>query len=736
MRIPSSVFAVGRYVAALALIAGAYVLIGAPNKTKLTPHDQAFYADPALVEYVQPGFTITVVSAKIATNGTVSVDYKLADPTGAPLDLSGVVTPGPISLSFLLADVPKGQTQFSSFITKTVTATSGSATATQPTSDSGGTTTTVSTGEYIYTYHTVLPTTFDPTATYRVGIYGSRNLTVWDLGTNYADAWFDWVPNGSKPAPRDVVRTPDCDSCHGSAATTTGALGLSAHGGSRRDVEVCIICHQPQNSDPNTGNSLDMKVFIHQIHDGSSLPSVAAGTPYQIIGYQNSVNDFSTVVYPADVRRCTTCHNPNNGAAQTNNWLTNPNMAACGSCHNNVNFATGVNHPGGPQADNSQCANCHIPQGELEFDASIKGAHVIPDQSTQIPGLNLLIVSVANGVAGKAPTVNFTVRDNQGNGIPMSTFISESGTLSFSMTGPTNGIAMTNFGADSTTPGYVTESATGASCSADGTCQYTFTHIIPAGSTGTFMIGGEARLTATLNPGDTNQQTTSYGAVNPVTYFSVDGTPVVPRRTVVAMSNCNSCHVYLEEHGDLRNNVEYCVICHNPENSDFTTRPSSTTPALASAPSQAINFALMVHKIHTGTNLEANFNQDYIVVGHGGSTNDFGAAFASVPAGIKNTGVRFPPMGPTGSVQDTTQCYMCHANNSEDVLPIGLHAVTDPQGLLNPAPATTSACTACHLDSATMAHAQANTDPKFGESCSVCHGAGAAYDAVAVHAGQ
>jgi OmcA/MtrC family decaheme c-type cytochrome len=736
MRIPSSVFAVGRYVTALGLVAGAYVLIGAPAKTKLTPHDKAYYADPALVEYVQPGFTITVVSAKIATDGTVSVDYKLADPNGAPLDLLGVVTPGPISLSFLVDFIPKGQTQFSSYITRTSAAATGSATAIQPTTDSGGTTTTVATGEYIYTYHNKVPTNFDQTATHRVGLYGSRNLTVWDLGTNYASTTFDWVPNGSKPNPRDVVRTPDCNACHGSAATVTGANGLSAHGGSRRGVDLCIMCHQPQNSDPNTGNSLDMKVFIHSLHDGSSLPSVVAGKPYQIIGFQNSVNDFSTVVYPADVRRCTTCHNPKNGAAQTNNWMTNPNAAACGGCHDDVNFATGLNHAGGPQIDDSQCANCHIPQGELEFDASILGAHVIPDQSAQIAGINITFVKVTNGAAGKAPTVTFTVRDNKGNGIPMSTFVNQSGTLSLTMTGPTNGITMTNFGADSTTPGYVTESATGSSCSADGTCQYTFTHVVPAGSTGTFMIGVEARLSATLNPGDTNQMTTSYGAVNQVIPFSVDGSPVTPRRTVVAMSNCNACHVYLEVHGDLRNNVTYCVICHNPENTDFTTRPSSTTPALASAPSQAINFALMVHKIHTGANLKADFNQDYIVVGHGGSTNDFGAAYASVPASITNTGVLFPPMGPTGATRDTTQCYMCHANGSEAVFPIGLHAVTDPQGLLNPAPATTSACTACHLTTSAMAHAQAQTDPKFGESCDVCHAAGAAFDVVQMHAGQ
>ena len=52
---------------------------------------------------------------------------------------------------------------------------------------------------------------------------------------------------------------------------------------------------------------------------------------------------------------------------------------ACGACHNDVNFATGEKHAGGPQFDDKLCANCHIPQGEIEFDASIKGAHAVPD---------------------------------------------------------------------------------------------------------------------------------------------------------------------------------------------------------------------------------------------------------------------------------------------------------------------------------------------------------------------
>jgi OmcA/MtrC family decaheme c-type cytochrome len=215
----------------------------------------------------------------------------------------------------------------------------------------------------------------------------------------------------------------------------------------------------------------------------------------------------------------------------------------------------------------------------------------------------------------------------------------------------------------------------------------------------------------------------------------VDGSPVAPRRTVVALANCNACHAFLEVHGDLRNNVTYCVLCHNPSNTDASTRPTATVTAQRSLPPQGINFAMLVHKVHTGLNLEANFNLNYIVVGFGGSENDFGAAFASVPSSIPNTGVRFPAMGPTGAVQDTAECYMCHTGGSEAVLPIGKNPVTDPQGLLNPSPATTSACTACHLNQSALAHAQSNTDPKFGESCDVCHGTGAAYSATQVHAG-
>jgi OmcA/MtrC family decaheme c-type cytochrome len=388
-----------------------------------------------------------------------------------------------------------------------------------------------------------------------------------------------------------------------------------------------------------------------------------------------------------------------------------------------VNFATGLNHNDLPEIDDTQCAGCHIPQGELEFDASIVGAHVIPGYSTTLPGINVVLTKVA-GVAGQKPTVSFTVKNNAGAGIPMSFITANSGSLSLTMTGPTTDYGAVSFGTDTTaTPGYVTEAAVaGSQCDNGGNCSYTFTHAIPATAKGTYAIGVEARLSATLMSGTTEQQTTTYSAHNSVIDFSVDGSTVTPRRTVVSMANCNKCHADLELHGGLRNDVTYCPVCHNPSNTDFTTRPSATVAADKALPPQGINFALMVHKIHSGVNMAA-YGATYIVVGHGGSHNDF-----------SNT--LYPAMTPTGGVSDTTICEMCHVPSTENNDPIGKLAVTDPQGLENPTPATTSACTSCHLDTASYAHADTNTDAKFGESCSVCHGAAGQFSASQVHAGM
>jgi len=727
MRISQSVFALGRYGLALLLCVAA--LMGAPKKSTFSPRDKAYYASQAAVEFVRPGLKITVVSANIAQDGTISVDYKLSDPTGLPLDPAGITTPGPISVSFVAAYIPKGQTQFYAYTTRIQTSPITKASATQASSDSGGTTKPVTDGEFVYTFKTkasgqISGTNWDPTATHRIGVYGSRNLTEFDLGTNYASTTFEWLPAGGKvTVTRDVVRTATCDRCHDA---------LAFHGGSRRGLDLCIMCHQPQTTDPDTGNTVDMKVFAHKIHMGSSLPSVIAGTPYQIIGFNQAVSDWSTVVLPSSVAttankfgtymRCDTCHQPTgvNGATQANNWLTNPSRAACGACHDDVNFASGQNHVNLPQVDDTQCANCHIPQGELEFDASIMGAHTVPSESASRPGLVFTLVKVDNGVAGKTPTVTFTSKDYAGNPVPMSAL----NRIALVMAGSTSDYGYTSFGSDVTTPGYVSENpAPSAKCDGGGTCTYTFTHAIPAKATGTYTIGIEGRRGLTLLPGTVQQMTTQYGAINKTINFSVDGSKVTPRRQVVDINKCNGCHVALSTHGDNRNRIEQCVMCHNPSENDASVRGNAQVASDKTLPPQSVNFALMIHKIHTGEKMTTDFNTNYTIVGFGGSHNDF-------------SDIRYPVMGDTGAVADTSKCDMCHVNSSEANFPIGKNNVLDTQGPISPVAATTAACTACHQNISALAHAVSQTDPKFGESCDVCHGTGAAFDVAKVHAGK
>ena len=85
--------------------------------------------------------------------------------------------------------------------------------------------------------------------------------------------------------------------------------------------------------------------------------------------------------------------------AQANAYLK-PTRAACGACHDNVNFATGENHVDLPQISDNQCANCHTPDGEVEFDVSIKGAHTVPTESRYLPGTVFELKSITNTAPG------------------------------------------------------------------------------------------------------------------------------------------------------------------------------------------------------------------------------------------------------------------------------------------------------------------------------------------------
>ncbi len=249
------------------------------------------------------------------------------------------------------------------------------------------------------------------------------------------------------------------------------------------------MCHTPQTINPDTGLTQDMKVLVHKIHMGSSLPSVKAGTPYRI-WHRGAWSDFSTVVFPQDVRNCTTCHSSD--APQASLYKTNPTAEACGSCHDNVNFATGVNHAGGPQIDNKQCAGCHPSVQYTEFDASVPGAHLIPANSTALPGIVVAITSVTNATPGNAPTVNFTVKDKSGAPIDIKKLTSFRFVMSGNNVDYGTGMARVS---EST----VAANATGS----NGVYTYNMTNKIPATAVGSYTISAEVSNNVTLMPGTT-----------------------------------------------------------------------------------------------------------------------------------------------------------------------------------------------------------------------------------------
>jgi OmcA/MtrC family decaheme c-type cytochrome len=651
------------------------------------------------VAFIRPGLKIKVNSITIGSDRKPVIDISLTDSLDQPLDRLGKTTPGPISVSFILAVYDPAGRHYTSYTTRSVTTPADSphpgVTAIQAGTDTGAFAD-LETGHAKFTFKTVLPAGFDQTKTHTLGLYAARNLTAVPgidpaLAKNYyANVEFDFRPDGGTVTDKwDKIRDAStCLNCHDATSQ------LNAHGGSRREIKLCVLCHQEQTVDPDTGNTVDMKVMAHKIHRGSSLPSVIAKTPYQIIGNAQSLHDFSNVVMPQDIRNCANCHegtDPANKGAQSTAWFTNPGRAACGSCHDDINWVTGANHPGGAQADDQTCATCHIADSGLEFDASVKGAHTVPEKSKQLKGLNIVVVSVTDMLPGKNPTAVFKITNADGSavdGTKLSTF-------SPILAGPNSNYSLL-FRENALTGGIFDATS--------GTTKYTFLAALPADASGTWTISADTRRNINLKRGDGKADiAVREAAMNPFKYVAVTGT-VTPRRLVVAITQCNQCHDKLAPHGGQRLTTEECVICHNPTNNDSANRAAN-----AGQP-ESISFQRMIHRIHTGENL----TQDFTV-----SSSNF-------------NDVRFPG--------DTRNCAKCHVGTAYTLpLPTGIASVPTLRDYFSPHGPGTAACLGCHDNQDAAAHAYLNSTTFPGaktpsEACATCHGTGKDWAVEKVHA--
>ncbi|MBZ0254472.1 hypothetical protein K8I31_00315, partial [bacterium] len=204
----------------------------------------------------------------------------------------------------------------------------------------------------VYTYAMTTPIADDVVGSIAMAIESRISYLVKDVAGDEDDisvnentfnpVFYAAVTDSAPVARRMTISQEKCEACHDR---------LELHGGSRRNVEYCLVCHSPHTSDVeerpegvNGGESVSMAYMIHKIHRGEGLEN-----DFLIYGHNNSENDFTEIVFPGNIAQCNLCHTtdvPGLPLASSvipiefldkelNLVKIPPTTAACISCHDN-----------------------------------------------------------------------------------------------------------------------------------------------------------------------------------------------------------------------------------------------------------------------------------------------------------------------------------------------------------------------------------------------------------------
>jgi len=653
-----------------------------------------------------------------AGGGNPVVEFKLTnDLTQGLTGLEGA------RISFTLAQLTPGagggSSEWRSYVTRTQSG------ALQASTEGGSVGTLVDNGDGTYQYTFSKPLagdgaygsgpTFGDTKTHRLG------LEIRGLALTDGNSPFDFVPAGGDPTfTRLIVDNDTCNACHDQ---------LEFHGEARFDVEYCVTCHNPYSTDGDTGNSVDMKWMIHKIHYGENQ-----FYPYMIVGFGGTVHDFSEVVFPQDIRNCTTCHDESDESTpQASNWRLVANRAICGSCHDQValldnsGWAKG-NHLGLTLLDDTQCLNCHGPDSPPGFEpVRIPIAHQIPEK-VAAEKFRYELVSVTNTAPGQIPVATLRVVDPTNGDAPYdilsddpaNPFRQSSSRLRVNLAWPT--VDFNNRGTDNNTaeqglPHQITFS-NGAALQAgvidngDGTFSKAAGIPIPDFVTGSGAAIIEGRPIVDADGDGAIDDRLSVVSVGKS--FAVTDTSAQDRRKPVNIQKCDDCHNVLSLHGGNRtDNTELCTTCHNPT---ATCEPGDP----AEGP---IDFKHFVHAIHTNTYEQCGaFGDRWAHLVYPGKLNNC--------EGCHNPDRYYPVNSVQSTVQATTVVAGDLTDLSDDVAWSANFAI----------------CTGCHTSSTAALHMKQNgADDAAGktaegvvvssgvETCGLCHGPGRVVDVKEVH---
>ncbi len=564
-----------------------------------------------------------------------------------------------------------------------------------------------------------LDLSFEPDRTHRVAMQfdGNPNTT--------ANPVYNWVPaTGATTGilTMDIAATANCNNCHDP---------LSIHGSNRREVGYCVTCHNPGSTDAHTTNTVDMKVMIHKLHSGRNLPSVQEGGKYNIIGSRGSDHDYSTLGYPQDIRNCVNCHaGTATGAgrddlvltSQGDNWAEYPSPAACGSCHENASGHIG-------RFEETECAGCHA---EGQRAGSVVDSHrqLVEEARETIAGE---IIDVTNTGPGEVPQVTFRVynpmTDTNYDILTDPIWQDSRSSLRVRLAWDTRDYNNSGNGEDdaSSVALDALDDEGGAVPVGDGSFRVTSPIAVPDGSaepfiaaTGSGVAVLEGRARKELEEGEGPE---SIPLTNVHAFFSIDeadGT-AEPRRKVVSIEKCQSCHATVTFHGGSRaDSIDSCVTCHNPRNTINDEDTGETKPTMEGT----VDMKVMIHGIHA-------------------------AAIRDEPLTVRGPyteeEVHYPG--------NLTNCAACHVDGSYSLpLDDGVLAPTVDSGALAGDPSDdivatpmAATCSSCHYNAVDRAHMETTGGANFAttqqaidagevvESCSVCHGEGHAFDVGQVH---
>lgn len=509
--------------------------------------------------------------------------------------------------------------------------------------------------------------TYDPNLPHRLTIQMSGNAR--GTGTNTADGSnsgvtavpmknpvnvvYDFIPATGKAIAaadlqREVVALASCNGCHEK---------LAIHGGSGRvDTRYCVVCHTDQRKygrtpTASTVDSVSKAIKLPALKETASVNSTTGITSYsyspstyvadgQVLGdftnvihkmhqgnrlvkenynYANAVfNNKGYSMLAGGQKMCSTCHDKAK-ALQADNWNLKPSRLGCGSCHDGIDFATGLgstlkekatfaaasaakiaagnvtlarsgHRPGPLPATDATCSTCHTPE-------LIKSKHWTTDVTKNNPTIAAGLKNVAYEIT--SATVNSTTNDLTINfkilvdGSPVTTLVtggapvpgftgSPGFLLAYAL--PLDNIATpADYRIDTkqSQPLSINVSALTGFSGVNGSLPLAaangiFTATIKGTATATcgtpsraclFPVGAKMR-TVGLQGQMTQVADVNLGlaaTARPTVSVTKTVTGDTERRKVVDPAKCANCHELLKLHGGSRvYETQVCVMCHLP----------------------------------------------------------------------------------------------------------------------------------------------------------------------------